>query len=99
MADDTRSTINVAIRRSSKTPAIFLAASFTEPAWEPVELDVKPLPPSANQDATVQTNGDGPDTQYEFSKSFEVASGKHHYKFREGLEGSWFCNEDVERSK
>ncbi|EGE81237.2 PT repeat family protein [Blastomyces dermatitidis ATCC 18188] len=96
MADDTRSTINVAIRRSSKSPAIFLAASFTEPAWEPVELDVKPLPPSASQDTTEQTNGHVPDTQYEFSKSFEVALGKHHYKFREGLEGAWFYDKDVE---
>ncbi|EEH04193.1 hypothetical protein HCBG_07418 [Histoplasma capsulatum G186AR] len=96
MADDTRSTITVAIRRSSKSPAIFLAASFTEPAWEPVELDVKPIPPLASQDTAVQTNGHVPDAQYEFSKSFEVALGKHQYKFREGLEGSWFHDKEVD---
>ncbi|OJD16159.1 hypothetical protein AJ78_03648 [Emergomyces pasteurianus Ep9510] len=98
MADDTRSTINVAIRRSSKTPAIFLAASFTEPAWEPVELDVKPVSAAEHTEATVQTNGHVPDTLYEFSKTFEVASGKYEYKFREGLEGSWFHDEDTESS-
>ncbi|QSS59982.1 PT repeat family protein [Histoplasma capsulatum] len=96
MADDTRSTVTVAIRRSSKSPAIFLAASFTEPAWEPVELDVKPIPPLASQDTVVQTNGHIPGAQYEFSKSFEVALGKHQYKFREGLEGSWFHDKEVD---
>ncbi|KAG5301401.1 PT repeat family protein [Histoplasma ohiense] len=96
MADDTRSTVTVAIRRSSKSPAIFLAASFTEPAWEPVELDVKPIPPLASKDTAVQTNGHVPDAQYEFSKSFEVALGKHQYKFREGLEGSWFHDKEVD---
>ncbi|OJD27841.1 hypothetical protein ACJ73_00761 [Blastomyces percursus] len=97
MADDTRSTINVTIRRSSKSPAIFLAASFTEPAWEPVELDVRPLPPSASQNTTEQTNGHVP-AQFEFSKFFEVAPGKHHYKFREGSEGAWFYDKDIERA-
>ncbi|ODH46849.1 hypothetical protein GX48_07053 [Paracoccidioides brasiliensis] len=95
MTDTSRSSINIAIRRSSKTPAIFLVGSFTEPAWEPVELNVKPLPPSADQDSAAQANGDVPDTQYEFSKSFDVATGQHQYKFRLGPDGAWFCDKDA----
>jgi hypothetical protein len=33
------STVNITYERSGTTPPIFVAGSFTEPAWQPIELD------------------------------------------------------------
>lgn len=78
--------VTIATRRQSQSPAVFLLASFTDPAWEPVELDVKPLAAS-----------DPP--EFEFSKAFDLPEGsKYQYRFRLGAgdDSSYFCDKDVD---
>lgn len=86
-----KTTITLAIRRPSKTPPVSLVASFTEPAWKPIELDATPLlAKDPNESA------DSEDSEYEFSGEFEVPEGSHRYRFRLGSEeDDWVCNEDV----
>lgn len=82
--------VTLAIKRPSETPSVFVVASFTEPAWEPVQLDVKPL----NKAEDGKENDEG--VEYEFSKGFKVPEGSHQYRFRLGTEDSWICNESIE---
>ncbi|KMU85842.1 hypothetical protein CIHG_03370 [Coccidioides immitis H538.4] len=84
MTEDSKQSVRIAVRRPTSTPSIFLVASFTDPAWDPVELEAKPV-----------TSADATSEAYEFSKSFELAPGKYQYKFRAGSGDAWFCDTDV----
>lgn len=89
--------VTIAIRRPSKTPAVFVAACFTEPAWEPVELTPKLV---SSKDASATEDSSTQAEEYEFSRQFELLEGKFQYKFRLGTdEGTWFCDEAVETGK
>jgi hypothetical protein len=94
-ADDSASAVTVALRRPSKSPSVFLLASFTEPAWEPVELDAKPL----TTNDTSEDGADPADLEYEFSASFKLPEGSHKYRFRLGSDDTWLCNEDVAKGE
>ncbi|CZT07537.1 uncharacterized protein RCO7_09782 [Rhynchosporium graminicola] len=60
-------------------PPIFLAGSFSDPAWEPQEM----------QFTTDENN------EHEFSKEVNVEQGKEYqYKFRIGLGDWWILNEN-----
>ncbi|EFE42536.1 PT repeat family protein [Trichophyton verrucosum HKI 0517] len=94
MTEAVKRTVTIAIRRPSKTPAVFVAACFTEPAWEPVELTPQLL---SSKDAPTTEDSSTQVEEYEFSKKFELPEGKYQYKFRLGTdEDSWFCDNDVE---
>jgi hypothetical protein len=70
-------TVSVTVKLSKQgiQPPIFLAGSFSDPAWQPQEM----------QHATNET-GD-----YEFHKEVEVEQGKEYqYKFRIGEQGDWW---------
>ncbi|KDB25205.1 hypothetical protein H109_02933 [Trichophyton interdigitale MR816] len=94
MTEAVKRTVTIAIRRPSKTPAVFVAACFTEPAWEPVELTSQLL---SSKDAPTTEDSSTQVEEYEFSKKFELPEGKYQYKFRLGTdEDSWFCDNDAE---
>ncbi|OAL70464.1 hypothetical protein A7D00_5430 [Trichophyton violaceum] len=94
MTEAVKRTVTIAIRRPSTTPAVFVAACFTEPTWEPVELTPQLL---SSKDAPTTEDSSTQVEEYEFSKKFELPEGKYQYKFRLGTdEDSWFCDNDVE---
>lgn len=98
MTGDLRIPVSIAVRRQSKTPSVFVVASFTEPAWEPLELDVKPLASAESS----KPDGDEDDAaqEYEFSRTFQALEGKHQYRFRLGSDNpTWFCDKDVDTGK
>ncbi|WEW61162.1 hypothetical protein PRK78_006652 [Emydomyces testavorans] len=84
MTAASKQSVKIAIQRPTSTPAVFLVASFTEPAWEPIELEAKPV-----------TSTDGTSESYEFSKTFDIAEGKYEYRFRLGSDDTWFCRTDA----
>jgi len=67
-------------------PPVFVAGAFTDPPWQPCEMD-KAL------DSTVDPQGK-PDTA--FFKEFQVAEGSWQYKFRLGPGDWWACDESAE---
>lgn len=79
--------VSISICRQSDSP-IYVAGTFSDPAWEPFELIPKPL--DSDLDSGKTSAG------YVFSRDFEVPEGKYQYKFREGKEGDWFFDEGVE---
>lgn len=65
---------------SGAQPPIFLAGSFSEPAWHPQEMDF-----------TTDENG-----EHNFHKEVEVdEGGQFQYKFRIGLGDWWTLNEQA----
>jgi hypothetical protein len=80
-------TVKISIRRPTASPAVFVAGSFTEPAWEAVELV---------SEAAGDTEGD---REFVFARSFKVEDGDHQYRFRlgDGVGGEeWIVDEGVE---
>ncbi len=68
-------------------PPVYIAASFTSPPWDPLEMDSGPAP----------SVGDGQDggNELEFFKDFSVPEGHWQYKFRLGPGDWWVCNDTV----
>jgi hypothetical protein len=97
-AEDKPSTVpvTVALRRPSKTPAVFLLGSFTEPAWQPVELDAKPV---TTDDKAGEGDDEPTEIEYEFSTRIELPEGSHKYRFRLGSDDTWVYNEDVDQGR
>jgi len=70
-------TVSVTVKLSKQgiQPPIFLAGSFSDPAWQPQEMQ-----------HTTNETGD-----YEFHKEVQVEEGKEYqYKFRVGEQGDWW---------
>lgn len=84
--------ITISIRRLTDTPAIFLAGSFSDPTWEPLELSVKPV-------ETVKDDGKTKTTEYIFSRDLVLPEGQYQYKFREGSDGQWFYDDTVKTGR
>ncbi|EEP80051.1 predicted protein [Uncinocarpus reesii 1704] len=91
MTEASKQSVRVATQRPTSTPAIFLLASFTVPAWEPIELEAKPVP-------STEGAASAPSEAYEFSKTFELAEGKYEYRFRVGTDDISFCNTEMPTS-
>lgn len=68
-------------------PPVYVAASFTSPPWQPVELEYVKAP-------SMGSDGDG-STEFEFFKDFYVTEGHWQYKFRLGHGDWWVCNDKV----
>jgi len=81
-------TVTISIRRPTETPAIYVAGTFSNPNWEPLELSAKPL---EHKDA----DGKPTKTEYLFSRDVELPEGQYQYRFREGTDGPWFHDKDV----
>lgn len=79
-------TVKISIRRPAASPAVFVAGSFTEPAWEAVELTGEPAE-------------DSKDGEFVFARSFKADDGEHRYKFRLGEDGDWFVDDAVKNGE
>jgi hypothetical protein len=71
--------VTVKYSKPGTQPPIYLAGSFSDPEWQPQEM----------QHTTKEEN------EYEFTKEVEVEEGKEYqYKFRIGSGEWWVLNED-----
>ena len=87
MAHPAGETVTISIRRPVDD-AIFVAGTFSEPQWEPVELNSK----------TVETEPDDEgltSTEFLFYHDVKLSPGQYQYRFREGATGPWFHDEAV----
>ena len=69
-------------------PSVYVAASFTHPAWQPQELGYRTRENVSNDSSY----------EYEFFKRFHVGVGAWQYKFRLGTGDWWACDERHEIS-
>lgn len=70
--------VTVKYSKPGTQPPIYLAGSFSDPQWQPQEMEHSPIG----------------DNEYEFKKEVEVEEGKEfQYKFRIG-EGDWWTLEE-----
>ncbi|KAA6413704.1 MAG: hypothetical protein FRX48_02065 [Lasallia pustulata] len=75
--------ITITYKHPGARPPVYVAGSFTAPAWEPQELKAVPV-------------SEGDDPEYVFSKQFDVAVGDWQYKFRLGEGDWWACDENTD---
>lgn len=79
-----KTTFTVTYRKAGTQPPIFVAGEFSEPAWQPQEMDFT-------------TDEDG---EHTFKKDIQAYAGsKVQYKFRVGLGDWWVLNEDAPTAK
>jgi hypothetical protein len=93
MADEVGETVTISIRRSTDTPPVFVAGTFTKPAWDPLELVAKPV-----ETANAGLDSSTPEG-YIFFREFKILEGQYQYRFRLGPGDSWFHDEGVESSE
>lgn len=75
-------------------PPIFVAGSFTDPPWQPQELEyVLEQPDDIGTDIQSETS------QYRFFRTFQVEEGRWQYKFRLGFGDWWVCDEHTEKGE
>lgn len=73
-------TVTVKYSKPGTQPPVYLAGSFSDPAWQPQEMEHT-------------TNADG---EHEYHKDVQVEKGKEYqYKFRLGPGDWWTLNEDA----
>lgn len=75
-------------------PPIFIAGSFTDPPWQPEELDYVLKQPDDIESGTPSEL-----SQYRFAKSVQIGEGRWQYKFRLGLGDWWVCDEHTEKGE
>lgn len=80
-------TVEITYQHAGTTPPLYVAGSFTEPAWVPEELECH------------RTDEDGKDGDPIFHKTFRVKDGSYQYKFRVGDGDWWICDESKATSK
>lgn len=93
MVESITETVTISVRRPTDTPTIFVAGTFSEPQWEPLELNVKTIEVESELDPGLYS------TEYLFFRDFKLAPGQYQYRFREGATGSWFHDESVKNGK
>ena len=78
------STYPVKITYSSPgaVPPVYVAGSFTQPEWQPLELEYA-LDENKAEEAVDAT-------AYSFYRTFHLPEGSFQYKFRLGHEGDWW---------
>ncbi|PYH45615.1 PT repeat family protein [Aspergillus saccharolyticus JOP 1030-1] len=85
MASPAGETVTISIRRPIDDP-IYLAGTFSDPQWEPIELNSKPVDTEPDEDGLIST-------EYLFWHDLTLPPGQHQYRFREGKKGPWFHDE------
>ncbi|KAL8882867.1 MAG: hypothetical protein Q9198_000195 [Flavoplaca austrocitrina] len=63
-------------------PPIYVAGSFTQPEWQPYELNCSVV----ETEGTNSTSG----TSFVFHRTFDLPQGTYQYKFRLGHGGEWW---------
>ena len=66
-------------------PPIFIAGSFTEEPWKPVQMEIVP--------SKLAAHGHHVTLRSTYSKTFDIPEGHWQYKFRLGLGDWWVCDE------
>ncbi|MCJ1260367.1 hypothetical protein MMC22_000227 [Lobaria immixta] len=84
--------IRISYASPGAQPPIFVAGSFTDPPWQPQELEYFLEQPDDNGTGTQSEI-----SQYRFTKNIAVGEGKWQYKFRLGLGGWWVCDERTDK--
>lgn len=92
MAHGTVETVTISVHRPSDTPSVFVAGTFSDPAWEPLELTPKPAVPSGEDSADSAAG-------YVFSRELKIPPGKYQYRFRLDSPDSWFHDEKAETGR
>lgn len=85
MAIDKKEPVTIAITRPTDSSPLFVAGTFSDPQWEPLELGAKPIPSST--------------TESLFSRDVEVVPGQYRYQFREGEDGTWFHDDSAKHGE
>lgn len=100
MADPvvSKKTVSIAVRRPTESASsVYVAGTFSDPKWELLEM-------SAMKPAELQNGAAGDDAAAAaaaaaipvlFSRDFELPEGKYQYRFRDGLQGDWFYDDQV----
>ncbi|KAI9869944.1 MAG: hypothetical protein M1830_004899, partial [Pleopsidium flavum] len=88
MQDTREHPIRLKYSHPGARPPVYVAASFTSPPWQPLELDYVQVS-SMNNDLDNMS-------EFEFFKDFYVTEGHWQYKFRLGPGDWWVCREGVE---
>jgi hypothetical protein len=92
MANEAGDTVTISVRRPTNTSPVFVAGTFTSPAWEPFELTAKPI----------EATGKGSDIsipEYVFSRDFKIPVGQYQYRFRTEPHDSWFHDDSIETGR
>lgn len=82
-------TVTITYANVGVRPPVFVAGSFTDPKWQPQELGYSVESADSKVSGPLQT-------QYQFSRSFNISPGRWQYKFRLGLGEWWLCDENAE---
>ncbi|KAH8653212.1 hypothetical protein BGZ60DRAFT_180509 [Tricladium varicosporioides] len=73
-------TVTVRYSKPGTQPPVYLAGSFSDPAWQPQEME----------------HTTNPDGEHEYHKNVQIEKGKEYqYKFRLGPGDWWTLNEDA----
>lgn len=89
MASPSKQRVRITYTSPGTQPPLFVAGAFTDPPWQPCEMDHVNNAP----DSTVDPQGQADNT---FFKEFRVAEGSWQYKFRLGPGDWWACDETAE---
>ena len=87
MSNSYKHKVTIAFASPNTQPPVYVAGTFTDPPWEPYELEHEP---SVAADAHLESS-----KEYRFWKDFEVAEGQWQYKFRLGPGDWWVCDENA----
>lgn len=68
-------------------PPIYVADSFTDPPWQPQELEFV-----ANESKGASLGA----KEYDFFAHFDIKEGRWEYKFRLGTGDWWVCDDRIE---
>lgn len=80
--------------KAGTVPPVYVAASWTSPPWDPIEMTSKP------KDAGVAKAEGTAAREFLFTKRFEnIPEGTHQYKFRLGAGDWWTTAEDQKISE
>lgn len=80
--------IEIAFVSPGACPPVYVAGSFTEPPWEPHELQY-----SIDEQQHALSDGQ---KKYVFHRTFDLPKGNFQYKFRLGHNGDWWvCDHTV----
>ena len=72
--------VTLTFERHDLQPPVFVAGSFTQPPWQPIQMELS---------VSKQEGGEA----IAFSKTFDIPEGQWEYKFKLGVGDWWVCDE------
>ena len=80
-------TVRISLQSPGTKPPVYIAGSFTDPSWDPLEMEYRPRSQEKDRE---------PSNELEFYGMYNVPEGNHQYKFRLGDGDWWVCDESSE---